>query len=154
MNLVDLGLRTAVTGTLASLTSAAAAAQLARSEGAGALQPTNSTSHWLNGDGAGRIREADLAHTGVGAATHFGSGMFWAAIFEAWRGARPPRSVGTDLRDAALMALVAAVVDYGVVPRRVTPGWETVLPPRSIGLVYGALAIGLAAGALMSRDPD
>jgi hypothetical protein len=49
------------------------------------------------------------------------------------------------------MSAIAAVVDYGVAPKRLTPGWELVLNKRSIVAAYGALALGLAAGALLTQ---
>jgi hypothetical protein len=46
---------------------------------------------------------------------------------------------------AAWTSFLAAVVDYGIVPRRLTPGWELVLPKWPIALVYGVMAATLAA---------
>jgi hypothetical protein len=149
--LMRVGAAAAITGTIASLATTAALVALARAEGKGALQPTNSTSHWLHGDGAGRVRRADLAHTGLGYATHHGSAIFWALPFEAWLATRPPRTPAQLLLDASVMAGIAAVVDYGVVPKRLTPGWETVLSKRSIAATYLAMAAGLAAGAMMTQ---
>jgi hypothetical protein len=50
------------------------------------------------------------------------------------------------------MSAIAAVVDYGITPKRLSPGWEEVLSKRSIGLTYAAMALGLAAGALLARE--
>src|SRR3954468_4959881 len=36
-------------------------------------------------------------------------------------------------------------------PKRLTPGWELVLSKRSMAATYGAMALGLAAGALVAR---
>lgn len=129
----------------------AALAGLAKAEGKGALQPTNSTSHWLHGEGAGQVHKADLAHTGVGYATHHASAVFWALPFEAWLAASPARSAAGILGRAAAVAGIAALVDYALVPKRLTPGWEEVLPPRDIAAVYGVLALGLAIGGLITR---
>jgi hypothetical protein len=49
------------------------------------------------------------------------------------------------------MAAIAAAVDYGMVPKRLTPGWEDVLSKRSIAVTYVALAAGLALGALVNQ---
>ena len=147
-----IGLSAAVTGTVASLVTTAVLAGLARAEGKGALQPTNATSHWLHGEEAGHHRGPDLEHTALGYATHHASALFWALPFEAWLASRPRRTGPELLRDAAVMAGIAAVVDYGLVPKRQTPGWEEVLPPRSIAATFAALALGLAAGALVTRD--
>lgn len=143
-----------VSGTVASLATSAVLAVLARTEGRGALQTTNATSHWVHGPRAGRQRSADLSHTGVGFLTHHVSALFWALPFHLWLARRPDRTGGEIARDAALTAALAAVVDYGVVPRRVTPGWEHALSKSSIAIAYVALAAGLAAGALAVRGRD
>ena len=141
-----------VSGSAASLAAAAALAVLARAEGKGALQPVNSTSHWLHGEQAGAYRDADMAHTGVGFGTHHASAIFWALFFERWLVTRRRRTPLAMLRDAAVMSAIAAAVDYGATPKRLTPGWEEVLSKRSIVAVYGAMALGLAAGAMITQD--
>jgi hypothetical protein len=146
-----IGLSALVTGTAASVASAGALALLAKREGKGALQPTNATSHWLHGDAAARHRAPDVAHTLLGYATHHASAVFWAVPFEAWLAARPPRSPVELLRDAFAMSAIAAAVDYGATPKRLTPGWELVVSKRSMAAAYGAMALGLAAGALVAR---
>lgn len=139
------------TGSIASAITTAALAGLAKARGKGVLQPTNSTSHWLHGERAAEATGADLAHTGVGYATHHASTAFWAAPLEAWLAARPARNPADIFGRAIAVAGIAALVDYALVPKRFTPGWENVLPPRDIAVVYGVLAIGLAAGAMMAR---
>ena len=146
-----IGLSALVTGTAASIVSTAALALLARGEGKSAFQPTNATSHWLHGDRAASHREPDAAHTLVGYATHHVSALFWAVPFEIWLAARPPRTTTRLLRDACIMSAIAAGIDYGATPKRLTPGWELVLSRRSMGATYGAMALGLTAGALVAR---
>jgi hypothetical protein len=141
-----------LTGTVASLATTAALTLLAKAEGKRSVQPTNSTSHWLHGESAGHVRRVDAAHTAVGYLTHHASAIFWALLFEAWLADRPPRSPGHMLANAAGMASIAAAIDYGVTPKRLTPGWEAVLPKRSIVATFGVLALGLAAGALASQN--
>jgi hypothetical protein len=48
--------------------------------------------------------------------------------------------------------MVAAVVDYGLVPKRFTPGWEDPLPIRSIAGGFAGLALGLAG--CTARKPE
>jgi hypothetical protein len=147
----QIGASALVTGTVASLVSTAALAALARQEDKAAVQPTNATSHWLNGDEAGARREADIAHTGVGYLTHHASAVFWAVPFEAWLARRPPQSMNQLLCRAAAMSAIAAAVDYGVTPRRFTPGWELALSKKSMVGAFASLAVGLAAGAMVSK---
>lgn len=138
---------TLVTGSVAI----AALAALAKMEGKHAAQPVNSTSHWLHGEKAARVGRIDAAHTGVGLATHHASALFWALPFEAWLAAHPPRSPVELARDAAVMSMIAAIVDYGITPKRLTPGWELTLSRKSMAGAFAGLALGLAAGALVSR---
>ncbi len=139
------------TGTVASVTSSVALSLLARSEGKGALQPVNATSHWMNGREAGLFTQADIAHTAVGYATHHAATTFWAALFERWIGAGRPLTALPMLKRAVAMSALAAAVDYGATPKRFTPGWEFVLSKRSMAVAYAAMAVGLAAGALMMQ---
>lgn len=140
-----------VSGAAGSVASSVALALLARAEGKGALQPVNSTSHWLNGTRAATRKDADVAHTAVGYATHHAATVFWAVIFERWIGPRRPLSPSSMLRDALAISAIAAAVDYGATPKRFTPGWEFVLSKQSMAVAYGAMALGLAAGSLMTQ---
>jgi hypothetical protein len=149
---MQTGLSAAISGTVVSVATTAVLGLLARTEGKGALQPTNSTSHWLYGDKAGSVRRADVAHTLVGYGTHHASSIFWAFLFETWLASRPPRPPLVMLRDALGAAAIAAAVDYGLVPKRLTPGWETVLSKRSIAATFLAMAIGLAAGGMINEE--
>jgi hypothetical protein len=51
----------------------------------------------------------------------------WAAIFERWLARQPQHTPLLIIRDAAAMSAIAAAVDYGITPKRATPGWEEVL---------------------------
>ncbi len=146
-----IGLAALVSGSVTSLVSTAGLALLAEAEGKGPLQPLNATSHWLNGDVAATRRSADARHTAVGYATHHASCLFWAVPFAAWQAARPAHTGGELVRDAVLMAAVAAAVDYGATPKRFTPGWELVLSRTAMAGAYGTLALGLVLGTMASR---
>jgi hypothetical protein len=114
------------------------------------VQPINATSHWLHGEGAGQVKQIDAKHTGVGYATHHAACVLWAALFDTIRS--PDAGPGRIIRDAALVSAVAAVVDYGLVPSRLTPGWEQPLPIRSVAGGFAGLALGLAIGGLITRQ--
>ncbi len=146
-----IGSSAVTTGVVAALVSAAALAAVAKIEGKGALQPLNATSHWLNGDKAAKVDLPTARHTLVGFLTHLAATIFWAAPFEAWLAANPPRSLPTLLRDSAAMAGVAAIVDYGATPKRFTPGWELVLSKGGMFVAYLAFTLGLAGGAMASE---
>jgi hypothetical protein len=67
----------------------------------------------------------------------------WALCYEIL-GRRKTRSRVRALRDGALVSAVAYAVDYHVVPRRFTPGFELRLPAKALAAVYASLALGLA----------
>ena len=142
---------TAVTGSVASLVSSVGLAVAAEAEGVAPLRPINATSHWLNGDFAGLFAGADLRRTGVGYATNHAACLFWAAMFETWQQYRPACTGPALMRDAVVMAGIAAAVDYGATPKRFTPGWELVLSRAGMAGAYAALALGFAAGSSLGR---
>ena len=148
---VKTGLSALLTGTVDSIATTRTLAFLARGEGKKAVQPTNSTSHWIHGEGAADVEDFDVAHTAIGYGTHHASAIFWAIPFEAWLATQPPRTPRQLLRDAALMSAIAATVDYTITPKRLTPGWEEVLSKRSIAATFGSMAIGLAVGAIVTE---
>jgi hypothetical protein len=134
--------RILMTGTAASLTTAGVLGLLARAEGRDAVQPVNATSHWLHGKGAGHSRAVDASHTFLGFATHYAASMLWGALFQRLRQAGHDRS---PLVDALGVSALAAVVDYAVVPKRLTPGWEEVVSPASIAVTYAAMTLAFLA---------
>jgi len=138
-------------GTLAGLASTAALILLARLEDRSPWQPANAISHWVWGEEAGSMDEADMRHTGLGLATNQIAAMFWGLPFGAWLARRPPRNAPAMLRDASIMTAIAAAVDYLLIPRRLTPGWELALPKRSVAAAFGAMALGLALGGLAAQ---
>jgi hypothetical protein len=142
-----------LSGSVASIVGAAALTLLSQAEGKRGVRPINATSHWWHGDGAGSVREMDLPHTALGYATHHISSVFWGVLFEALRARDPNTDPLSIARDATLVSAVAAAIDYGVLPRRLRPGWEIVLPKRSVAAGLAALAAGLTLGGLITRHP-
>lgn len=134
--------RAVLSGTAVSIASTIALALAAKAERRHPVRPTNATGHWLRGDEAARSRAIDAEHTLLGFATHEGASIFWAAIFETIRKLGPRRSAAVD---AIGVSALASFVDYVVVPKRLTPGWEKVVTPRSIILTYGVMALALWA---------
>jgi hypothetical protein len=122
-----------------------------KAEGRSMWQPVNATSHWLWGPDAAKRSSADIAHTATGATTNQAAAMFWGTIFGIYLASRPPRSGIRIFLDAGIMSAIAGAVDYGMVPRRLTPGWELVLPPKSVAAILAAMALGLAAGGNLAQ---
>lgn len=137
--------RMAWLGTGVSLATAAVLGAVAAARGRSPVRVVNSTSHWIHGDRGARTAAFDLSHTATGWATHHTASLFWAAVFEVVRRVGRRRSA---VADATLVSALAAFIDYAVVPKRLTPGWEKVVSPGAIALAYGAMALVLAAGTL------
>ena len=135
--------RALVSGTLAAAAVTAVAALASRRATGSHASALNAVSHVLWGEGAARRNAVSAKYTGVGVAANYGASLLWAAFYELLgRGRR--RSPARALRDGALVSAAAYVVDYHVVPKRLTPGFELRLPGRALAGIYAALAFGLA----------
>jgi hypothetical protein len=143
--------RALMTGSVASAISAGVLGALAKAEGKDAVQPINATSHWLHGEEAWVVKDIDVEHTATGYATHHAANVFWATLFEPLQANSSEPGLGKVVRDAALVSTIAAVVDYGLMPKRLTPGWEGPLPIRSVAGGFLGMACGLAIGGLVTR---
>lgn len=141
-----------VTGSIACVATLAAAALCGAARKGNAVAPINATSHVLWGDEAGRALRPDLKHTVPGVAINEGASVFWAAIYEQAFGRRVDRGEwGAALAGGAGVAALAYLVDYHLVSRRLTPGWERHLDGRSLAAIYAALAISLPLRGLLRR---
>jgi hypothetical protein len=138
-------------GVGAGLASQAMLLAAALAEGEPVARPINATSHWLWGQKAGRRKGVDLRHTVVGAVTNQSAAMFWGAVFGLHLSRRQDAGFGEIARDAALMGVIASVVDYGLMPKRLTPGWELALSKTSVGLTMAATGAGLGLGGMAAR---
>ncbi|MFU0504879.1 hypothetical protein [Pseudaminobacter sp. NGMCC 1.201702] len=144
--------RTALySGAGAAFAALTAVALLSRLEGHSAARPINATSHVIWGPEDAPREEIDVARTLPGLLINIGAAFFWGSVFAL---ATPPASKPTVtgvIGRAFGTSLLAATVDYGLVPRRLRPGWELALPARSVALALAAMGVGLAAGGLMAR---
>lgn len=131
--------RVVLSGALAGTAAAIAVSIAGRRETRSFPAPLNATSHIVWGDAAARHDELSAKYTGTGALLHYGAAFFWAALHEALPGRASVRAV--------LTSLTAYIVDYHVVPRRLTPGFELRVSSGALATVYGALALGLWLGS-------
>jgi hypothetical protein len=152
------------TGSMASLLSMLVLAWHGRWRHGSSTALINSPSHVVHGDRALRANAFSLRFTILGALIHHLSAMFWAVLYEgflqAWRKRR--ESTGAErtspnqapsavqaIATATVLSTVAWVVDTRLVPSRLTPGFERRSSSTGMVMIYGAFAVGLAAGALM-----
>jgi len=106
--------------------------------------PLNVTTQAIYGPEVAEIPAFDLGHTGLGLLIHVISCIFWAAvamIFMQWIGSAAAAGLGT--------ALLALVIDYGILPERLSPGWHLALVFPVV--VCGFIALGLGLWLGLSR---
>ncbi|VXB40621.1 conserved membrane hypothetical protein [Burkholderia sp. 8Y] len=140
-------MRAVCSGSAAGLASAAVAAAGAAKAGHRPYAVMNAVTHCLWPDAAPREEALSAKYTGTGAGIHLGSAVFWGVLFETLCGRRPsPAKVAIC---AATTSAVAYVVDYHVVPKRLTPGYEAHLSNQGLGLTYVALGAGFALAGLL-----
>ena len=138
-----------LSGTLAAVLSGVVVSDAGRRQGGSAVAPINAVSHWLWGDAAARDESINARHTGVGAATQMLAGIFWGTLHAKLR----PRVRKADINPTTntggvATAAVAGVVDYGLIPKRLTPGFELRVSNGSVLLALAAIAAGIAAGTV------
>ena len=138
-----------VSGSAASILSSLVLLWRGRRDCGDAAGPLNGPSQWVWGRDAPYERGFSVRHTVVGYAIHHLASVLWATAFER---ARPPGSAPLPtIAAAAGTAATACLVDYELTPRRLEPGFEKRLSKRSLGMVYAAFSLGLAAAALLTR---
>jgi hypothetical protein len=145
--------RSVARGALAGAATAAVVAWRGVREASGAAAPINATSHGLWGDEAGAVDGVDAKHTATGLLLNVGAGVFWAFVQELSLARLRPRSRTAAAATGAAVAGLAYVVDYHLLPRRLSPGWELRVSQRSVGYGFVALGATLALAALLAGSP-
>ena len=109
--------------------------------------PVNAISHIAWGEEAASQEAVSIKYTLTGVALNAAAMVSWAAVHHlVWRPReRRPNAMGALARGAATAGM-AYVVDFHVVPGRLTPGFEKRLSRGSILAIYAALAVSLALG--------
>ena len=116
-------------------TAAIAAASVAAT--GSAASAINSISHCVYGDDREIGHRLSTGETLVGAAANTAAMVFWSALYELMPGRKSvPRSIAPAIIGTAL----AYVVDYHVVPKRYSPGFERFLPGASIAAIYAVFS--------------
>jgi uncharacterized membrane protein YccF (DUF307 family) len=140
-------------GLLGGTLSAAVLMWRGRKEASSAVAPINAPSHWIFGDEALRADRVSARHTLVGGVTHEASAVLWGTLYEWLRLRRMRPTASNAVTDAAAVAALAALVDFKLVPKRLTPGFEHRIGRQGLVWVYISLACGLALGGWLAlRD--
>jgi hypothetical protein len=140
----------AVSGSIAAVLSAAVVAVAGKRESGSAIAPINAVSHWMWGEEAAQDETVNVRHTGVGAVTQLLAGMFWGTLHALLR----PHVRDEDVVPAAIAggiatSVAAGVLDYGLIPKRLTPGYELRVSNRAIVAAFAAIAVGVAIGTVV-----
>ena len=142
-----------ISGSVASIASAIALSLLGKSELNRFAAPLNGPSQWIWGRHAPYMNRLSFRYTFVGYTIHHAASIFWAIGYEGIRRClRSPETTSAVLAPAVVTAVAAYTVDFYLIPKRLTPGFENRLSKRSLLFVYGAFALGLAAPALLARN--
>jgi hypothetical protein len=113
------------------------------------VQPLNTLAHMVVGSRAFHVRSVDPLVTTMGMAVHVLSLVIWGLLFSlALAHARGIRLWATALVFAALVA----VVDFIVVPDRLSPGFDAMLTRGELIVLYGLLAIALAGSVVILSE--
>lgn len=139
--------RAITAGSIASALSIVVASAFARGRTGSVASAPNATSQWVWGEPARRRHGVSLRHTLLGYAIHHASSVWWACFHEAWmdKTRLPAWMIAPAVGTAAM------VVDYGVVPKRLTPGFERHLTRAELAAVYVAFSAGLWIGSQLTR---
>lgn len=141
-----------ISGTSASLLSTVVMALAGGIERRAPAGPVNGPSQWVYGRKAAYRRGFSLRHTLTGLLIHHLTATGWALLHERVFGrrkaAQPP---ARRLRNAAITATVANIVDYQLTPKRLRPGFDVQLSRKSMLAIYAAFAVGLTVYDLASR---
>jgi hypothetical protein len=145
-------LHTLATAAPASAATTAVVSLCGEIEERNAAAPLNAVSHILGGDSAARQDDLSLKHTGTGVALNTLAITSWAGVYEAVFGSRARRgSNRAAILGGIATSALAYAIDYHVVPRRLTPGFEKRLSPLSMFAVYASLALSLPIASLLGR---
>ena len=115
------------------------------------LQPLNTVAHVLVGSRAFYVRGLDPLVTPAGMLVHVVSLVAWGMLFSLASGRA--RVAGAWVI-AVLFATVVAVIDFGVLPERLSPGFEAMLSTGEVIVVYGVMAVAVAVAASRLRIED
>src|SRR5690606_41119154 len=128
-------------GSVASVLSTLAVTLFSRARSGAAAAGTNAASQWFWYPRARHVDRPSPKYTLTGYAVHHASSLFWAV----GNGAMQPQraQLRGRIARAARTAALAYIVDYHVVPRRLSPGFEHRIGAAGILSAYAAFAVGL-----------
>jgi len=117
--------------------------------------PINAVSHILFGDDdAMGAKGVDAKHTLTGSVLNAASVTMWAGLHELLFGKFARKGPAQAVLSGAVVSGIAYAVDYHVVPKRLTPGFEKKVSKGGLFTTYAVLALSFAAGALLDKGKE
>ena len=142
-----------ISGTTSSVLSTVAMVVAGAIENRAPAGPVNGPSQWIFGRRAARHRSFKPVYTVAGFLIHHATATGWALLHELVFGRRKAEQTpARRLRNAAITATVANVVDYQLTPRRLQPGFDAQLSRKSLLAIYAAFAVGLTVYEMTTQD--
>jgi hypothetical protein len=139
-----------VGGSLASVLSTCVLAAAGARQAGSAAAPINAASHWLWGDESLHADRPTLRHTLIGYLTQHVASIFWATLYSWIYGHREEaKQLPQAVAGAIATSAVAGLVDYQLIPKRLTPGYEHRVSTGAMVATFAALAAGFALGAVV-----
>ncbi len=114
------------------------------------LSPLNAISHIIFGDRALDENHQSGLKVLLGLMLNAMAMVGWAAVAElGFRSfSLAPHDYKTVIPIAIVVTVLAYYVDFFVVPKRFTPGFERILSWKSLGVVYAFLAMSFVFGGM------
>jgi hypothetical protein len=146
--------QTLVAGTVSGLLMDMVIVQASRMQTGRSAPGLNAVSHILWGRRAARQNNWSVRYTVSGILLNQLACLFWSGCMEALWPARRMRQSRQGVPRAMFIALIAYIVDYHVIPKRCTPGFELLFPRAWYPSLYAGLAASLWAGACSREFRD
>jgi hypothetical protein len=149
MTLRQLAIRSIKTAAIATAATSAALMLASKRDTGSPWAAFNSICHMVDGDAPEFPLDFAPRETLLGAGLNASAIASWAVLYEWLFG-------GVPLPSSAIWAALATagvwIVDYRLVPKRFTPGFEKRLDKKSIALAYVALAATFALSSAWNTD--
>ncbi len=139
--------QSALSGTVSGLLMAAVIAGTSRMRTGRTAPGLNAVSHMFWGSQAGRQANWSVRYTLNGLLLNQLACLFWSGCFEALYHDRPSNLPRQGVPHVIMLSFVAYLVDYHMVPKRCTPGFELLFPRAWYPWLYAGLALSLWGGA-------
>jgi hypothetical protein len=131
----------------AAIATTAAIAACGQHEDASGWAPLNA----VRGDETALHATPSWKYSATGIGLNAAAMLLWGAVYACLARRDSTRSTPRALAAGLTTAATAYVVDYHVVPERLTPGFEKRLSGGSMFVIFGSFATGLAVGDLLTQ---